>query len=70
MTALDRVIASGRPHGPVAVAFTPDEETGLGIAGFDVEGFGAAYAYTCLLYTSSQAVVDAVNEAFAFLEDR
>ena len=46
MTALERVIASGRPHGPVAVAFTPDEETGLGIAGFDVEGFGAAYAYT------------------------
>ena len=40
------MIASGRPHGPVAVAFTPDEETGLGIAGFDVEGFGAAYAYT------------------------
>mgnify|MGYP000522452322 CR=1 FL=1 len=46
MTALERVIASGRAHGPVAVAFTPDEETGLGIAGFDVEGFGAAYAYT------------------------
>ena len=46
MTALERVLASGRPHGPVAVAFTPDEETGLGIAGFDVEGFGAAYAYT------------------------
>ena len=46
MAALERVIASGRPHGPVAVAFTPDEETGLGIAGFDVEGFGAAYAYT------------------------
>ena len=46
MAALDGVIASGRPHGPVAVAFTPDEETGLGIAGFDVAGFGAAYAYT------------------------
>ena len=46
MAALDEVIASGRPHGPVAVAFTPDEETGLGIAGFDVAGFGAAYAYT------------------------
>ena len=46
MAALERVIASGKPHGPVAVAFTPDEETGLGIAGFDVPGFGAAYAYT------------------------
>lgn len=46
MTALERVIASGKPHGPIAVAFTPDEEIGVGIAGFDVAGFGADYAYT------------------------
>lgn len=46
MTALERVIASGKPHGRIAVAFTPDEEIGVGIAGFDVTGFGADYAYT------------------------
>lgn len=46
MTALERVIASGKPHGRIAVAFTPDEEIGVGIAGFDVAGFGADYAYT------------------------
>ena len=46
MTALERVIASGRPHGPVAVAFTPGRGNGTGHCGFDVEGFGAAYAYT------------------------
>lgn len=34
------------PHGPIAVAFTPDEEVGIGIDQFDVEGFGAAFAYT------------------------
>ncbi len=34
------------PHGKVAVAFTPDEEVGRGADRFDVEGFGAAAAYT------------------------
>lgn len=33
-------------HGDIAVAFTPDEEVGGGIDKFDVEGFGAKYAYT------------------------
>jgi len=33
-------------HGTIAIAFTPDEETGSGIATFDVDGFGAAFAYT------------------------
>jgi tripeptide aminopeptidase len=34
------------PHGPIAVAFTADEEIGTGIDQFDVERFGAAFAYT------------------------
>ena len=34
------------PHGRIAVAFTPDEEVGGGTSRFDVEGFGAAVAYT------------------------
>ena len=33
-------------HGTIAIAFTPDEETGNGIAKFDIENFGAQYAYT------------------------
>ncbi len=33
-------------HGPLAVAFTADEEVGIGIDKFDVEGFGAKHAYT------------------------
>ena len=33
-------------HGPIAVAFTPDEEIGLGIETFDVKEFGAEFAYT------------------------
>lgn len=34
------------PHGPVAIAFTPDEEIGRGADLFDVEHFGAKTAYT------------------------
>ncbi len=33
-------------HGKICVGFTPDEEIGRGPDKFDVEGFGAEYAYT------------------------
>jgi tripeptide aminopeptidase len=36
----------GIPHGRIRIAFTPDEEVGRGTAHFDVERFGARYAYT------------------------
>lgn len=34
------------PHGRIAVGVTPDEEVGAGADHFDVDGFGAAVAYT------------------------
>jgi len=34
------------PHGTIKIAFTPDEEVGRGTQHFDVEAFGATYAYT------------------------
>jgi tripeptide aminopeptidase len=34
------------PHGPVRLAFTPDEEVGRGTQHFDVQRFGAQCAYT------------------------
>jgi tripeptide aminopeptidase len=34
------------PHGPVRIAFTPDEEIGRGANHFDVTRFGAVCAYT------------------------
>jgi len=33
-------------HGPVKIAFTPDEEIGKGTEHFDIDFFGADYAYT------------------------
>lgn len=46
MTAIEMIIKEGRPHGPIAIAFTPDEEIGEGADNFDVKAFGADYAYT------------------------
>lgn len=46
MTAAESLIASGAPHGKVCIAFTPDEEVGAGVDHFDVEKFGAKFAYT------------------------
>ena len=47
MTALEYLIAHPEVcHGRIAVGFTPDEEVGQGADHFDVEGFGAAVAYT------------------------
>ncbi len=36
----------GEKHGNICVAFTAEEETGRGVDHFDLQGFGAHYAYT------------------------
>ncbi len=46
VTAIEALIASGKKHGTVKIGFTPDEEIGRGADLFDVEKFGADYAYT------------------------
>ena len=47
MTAMDYLTSNPEiERGPIRVAFTPDEETGLGIIHFDVDAFGADFAYT------------------------
>ena len=46
LTACERLMKEGRPHGGVAVCFAPDEEIGHGAALLDLERFGAAFAYT------------------------
>jgi tripeptide aminopeptidase len=47
LTMIDTLRQNPRlEHGPIAIAFTPDEETFEGIKTFDVPGFGAAVAYT------------------------
>ena len=46
ITALEKIINTGAPHGKICITFTPDEEIGRGADKFDVSGFGAEYAYT------------------------
>lgn len=46
MTALAVLKGNPIPHGEIKVAFTPDEEVGKGAKHFDVEAFGAQWAYT------------------------
>lgn len=47
MTAIDYLKENPQiQHGKIRIAFTPDEEIGRGPHKFDVEKFGATYAYT------------------------
>ncbi len=46
ITAAERILNSDMKHGRVCIAFTPDEEIGRGVDYFDVQGFGAEFAYT------------------------
>lgn len=47
VTAMEYLINNPQiPHGTIKIGFTPDEEIGRGADHFDVEGFGANFAYT------------------------
>lgn len=46
LTLIECLQSNDIPHGTICVAFTPDEEIGMGAEHFNVEQFGAKYAYT------------------------
>ncbi len=46
LTMVERLIKENIPHGPISIAFTPDEEIGTGASGFNLEQFGADFGYT------------------------
>lgn len=46
LTAAEKLLASGQPHGKVCFCFNPDEEIGEGAWDLDVDELGADYAYT------------------------
>lgn len=47
MTMAEYLLSNpGIKHGEIRIAFTPDEEIGEGTAFFDIDRFGADYAYT------------------------
>jgi len=46
LTAVERILTEGRPHGRIALCFPPDEEVGHGAALLNIKRFGADFAYT------------------------
>lgn len=46
LTAVEHIIKENIPHGKLCIGFTPDEEIGEGADFFDVQAFGAQYAFT------------------------
>ncbi len=46
ISAIEILKNSNIPHGEIRICFTPDEEIGAGANYFDVEKFGAEWAYT------------------------
>ncbi|HAZ11392.1 MAG: peptidase T [Bdellovibrionales bacterium GWA2_49_15] len=46
MTLVELLQKNNWEHGPIKIAFTPDEEIGRGMDHFDVKKFGAEVAYT------------------------
>jgi tripeptide aminopeptidase len=67
MTAAEALLNGQTPHGPVAVAFCPDEEIGHGAALLDLERFGAALAYTVDGGTPGEIEYENFNAAAAEL---
>ncbi len=46
VTLAEELLSGDTPHGKILIAFTPDEEIGEGADFFDIESFGADFAYT------------------------
>lgn len=65
MTAIEHL--NEFEHGPISVAFTPDEEIGRGTVKFDVAKFDAKYAYTMDGDTEGQVQYETFNAATAKL---
>ena len=65
MTACEKLLNSDMPHGKVCIAFNPDEEIGEGPWDFDVEAFGADYAYTLDANMAGEIIYECFNAASA-----
>ena len=69
MTMLRVMIAEGRPHGDIRVAFVPDEEIGLcGSKLMDLEKFKVDFAYTIDCCAVGEIVFETFNAGSAVFE--
>jgi tripeptide aminopeptidase len=66
MTAIEHLVNNPNiKHGTIKIGFTPDEEIGKGVDHFDVEKFGAKYAYTLDGSEVGELEFENFNAAFA-----
>jgi len=68
MSACERILSSGIPHGKVTVCFTPDEEIGHGASLLDLDRLGAEFAYTVDGEELSEISYETFNAAAARFE--
>ena len=66
--AVEKLIASGEPHGPISIGFTPDEECGVSADNFNLEAFGAELAYTVDGGDEGEVVYENFNACSAAFE--
>ena len=70
LCAMETILREGVPHGPICVAFTPDEEVGTSADHFDLAEFAADYAYTVDGSREGEVVYENFNAASAVFEIR
>lgn len=69
VTAMEFLVANPHiKHGRIAVGFTPDEEVGRGADFFDVEKFGAEWAYTMDGSEIGELEYENFNAAYAHIK--
>ncbi|MBQ8617152.1 MAG: peptidase T [Clostridia bacterium] len=68
LTAVEVIASENKPHGRLCIAFTPDEEIGMGVAHFDIEKFGAKFAYTVDGGQEGEIAFETFNAASAKVE--
>lgn len=65
---IERLNKENIPHGPLSIAFTPDEEIGTGASHFNVEEFGAEFGYTLDGDTEGEIQFENFNACKALFE--
>lgn len=68
MTVAEELQKGEIPHGKICIGFTPDEEVGRGADHFDVEHFGADFAYTLDGGIETEVVYENFNACGAVFE--
>lgn len=70
LTAAQELLTRGGKHATLKIGFTPDEEIGRGADRFDIQDFGADYAYTADGGTLGEIEYENFNAAGAKVEFR